>query len=226
MSRRLVVVGDRVAVLGFVLSVEDQRDAELQRELRAEVLLSENERLERMQQVLNRQPGEELHHLAVLIEADVVEAAHVQPRLEVLPADFGVENRRPCDRQRVHAVLVLQDMRLHAAILAAAAGDEAVIRTVLTPVLVEQREQLLFAFLPVDLIFDVAEAAGVTDSFFVDGHRPDLAIGRVLEFRSRCGALVRDHAALAVGDFLGQTVVSGQGLNRHVDTPLGNGVGK
>ena len=52
----------------------------------------------------------------------------------------------------------------------------------LAAVLVEQREQLLFAFLPVDLLFDVGETAGIADSFGIDRHRADLTIGRVLEF--------------------------------------------
>ena len=49
----------RVAVLRFVLSVEDETNIVPQGELGGELLLAENEGLKRMQQVFNRKSREE-----------------------------------------------------------------------------------------------------------------------------------------------------------------------
>src|SRR3989442_15007517 len=54
-AQRRLAVGDRVAVLGLVLAVEDERAVVLDRELRADHLLADDERLERMQKVLHRE---------------------------------------------------------------------------------------------------------------------------------------------------------------------------
>lgn len=54
-----VVVGNRVAELGLVLAVEHQRDAKLRGHLGRQLLLAQNERLERVEQVLRRKAGQQ-----------------------------------------------------------------------------------------------------------------------------------------------------------------------
>src|SRR5699024_9453619 len=54
-----VVVRDGVAELGLVLAVEHQRDAEFGGHLGRQLFLAQNERLERMEQVLGGKAGEQ-----------------------------------------------------------------------------------------------------------------------------------------------------------------------
>ena len=136
-----VGVRARVAVLGLVLAVEHERDVEQQRHLRREVLLPEDEGLERMEQVLDREPGQQPVHAAVRRVQVVVEAG-VDPGLEVLPAPVGVDVRRPGHGERVHAVLVLEHVRGVEAVLAAGAGHQAVVVPVVAAVAVAQLAQL------------------------------------------------------------------------------------
>ena len=61
-----------------------------------------------MQQVFGSQPREQGVHGAIVVEADVVESAHVDPGAKVLPTDVGIDDRRPRHGQRIHTVLVLE----------------------------------------------------------------------------------------------------------------------
>ena len=58
-------------------------------------------------------------------------AADVAPVLKVLPADRGIEMRRPGHCQRVHPVAVFQNMGGKCAVLAATAGHHYVITTII-----------------------------------------------------------------------------------------------
>ena len=80
-----VVVGNRVAELGLVLAVEHQRDAELGGHLGGQLLLAQNERLERVEQVLGRKAGQQAVGHAVG-GAQVVVKARVDPGLHIFPA--------------------------------------------------------------------------------------------------------------------------------------------
>ena len=87
-----VVVGDGVAELGLVLTVEHQRDTELRSHLGCQLLLAQNERLERVEQVLRRKAGQQAVGHAVG-RTQVVVKARVDPRLHVLPAPGRVDVR-------------------------------------------------------------------------------------------------------------------------------------
>ena len=76
--------------------------------------------------------------------------AGVNPRLEVLPPPLRVNMRSPSNGEGVHSILVFQDMGGVKTVFAARAWNNTVIRTVITPVFVAQRPQLLLPSLPVD----------------------------------------------------------------------------
>ena len=82
--QRALVVRNGVAELGLVLAVEHERDAELGGDLGRELLLPQYKRLERVEQVLGRQAGQQAVGQAVG-GAQVVVEPGVNPRLEVLP---------------------------------------------------------------------------------------------------------------------------------------------
>ena len=54
-----VVIRNGVAELGLVLAIEHQGNAELGGHLGGQLLLAQNERLERVEQVLGRQTGQQ-----------------------------------------------------------------------------------------------------------------------------------------------------------------------
>ena len=171
-AQRRVVVGDGVAELGLVLSVEDQRNAELGRHLGRQLLLAQNEGLEGMEQVLGGQTGQQTVGHAVG-SAQVVVKAGMDPGLHILPAPGRVEVRRPGDGQRMHAVLVLEQMGRIEAVLAAGARHQAVVGAVVLAVLIAQFPQLLLPQRPVDMAVGlvVAGMAGVADTVLLDDHR-------------------------------------------------------
>ena len=183
-----------------------------------EVLLPEDERLERVQQVFDAEPCEETMHAPVRLERDVVEAAHLEPRAEVLQSDIRIEERRPRHRERMHSVLVLEDVRRVAAVLAAAARDDAIVAAVVAAMTLEDLQELLLARRPVDPLLDFGEAAGVADAVLVDEEAGHLAIRRVLELHRRRRPLVGHHAAPAIRDVLGQPVLRFE-LLRHSHSP-------
>ena len=108
-TQRGVVVGDGVAELGLVLTVEHQRNTEFRGHLGGKLLLPEDERLERMEQVLRGQAGQQAVGHAVG-GTQVVVKTSMDPRLHIVPPPRGVDVRRPSHRQRVHAVLVFQQV--------------------------------------------------------------------------------------------------------------------
>jgi hypothetical protein len=209
---RRLGVGDRVAVLGLVLAVEDERNLVQQRHFRRQRFLAEDERLERVEQVLDREPGEEPVDAAVRRAQEVVESG-VDPRLEVLPAPLGVDVRRPRHRERMHAVLVLQHVRGVEAVLAARAGDEAVVGPVLAAEAVAEVLQPALALAPVDHpLLLLGHPAGVADAVGVEVDRLLLAVPGVLVLDRRVRPLVGDDAAAAERDLQRQPVACGVGL--------------
>ena len=203
-----VVVGNRVAELGLVLAVEHQRDAELRGHLGRQLLLAQNERLERVEQVLRRKAGQQAVGHAVG-GAQVVVKARVDPRLHVLPAPGRVDVRGPGDGQRVHTVLVFQQVGGVEAVLAAGAGHKAVITAVVLAVLVAELAQLLLAQRPVDMAVGlvVAGMAGITDTVLLNDHRFLDGVDRVLKLIAGVGLLVAHDTFLAELYVPGQAVV-------------------
>jgi hypothetical protein len=116
-AERGLGVAQWITVLGLVLAVEHQRQVEQQRHLRGERLLTEDERLERMEEVFHRQPGKQAVYPAVG-RAQVIIEAGVDPGLMVPPAPVGVDVGGPGDGERMHPVLVLQHVRRVEAVLA------------------------------------------------------------------------------------------------------------
>lgn len=80
-----VVIRNGVAELGLVLAIEHQGNAELGGHLGGQLLLAQNERLERVEQVLGRQTGQQTVGHAVG-GTQVVIKPGVDPGLHVIPA--------------------------------------------------------------------------------------------------------------------------------------------
>ncbi len=90
-----------------------------------------------MEQVLEGEPGERAVH-APVGRAEIVVEAGVDPRLEVAPAHLGVDVGRPRHGERIHAVLVLEQVGGVDAVLAPAARHQHVVAAVGAAVAVEQ----------------------------------------------------------------------------------------
>ena len=86
-------MGDLLAVLARHLPVEDQRDVELSCHLCNECLLAENEGLEGMQEVDSSVAREQPVNLPVGRVEKVVKTPDMQPVLEILPTDVGIQVR-------------------------------------------------------------------------------------------------------------------------------------
>ena len=117
--------------------------------------------------------------------------------------------RGPGDGQRVHTVLVFQQVRGVEAVLAARAGHKAVIAAVVLAVLVAELAQLLLAQGPVDMSVGlvVAGMAGITDAVFLNDHRFLDGVDRMLKLIAGVGLLVAHDTFLAELHVLGQAVV-------------------
>ena len=74
-------------------------------------------------------------NLPVRFECDVVETSDFNPIAEVRPTIFGVEYGRPSNCQRMHAVLVFQDMSRECTVFPAAARKDTVIISVIASIL-------------------------------------------------------------------------------------------
>lgn len=200
-------IGDGVSVFRFIFAVEHKWDAHFGSEPRSEIFLSEDEGLERVEEVFDTESCEQFHDAAVAGERQIVEAPDVDPVLPVLVAVFGVEDRWPCDGQRMHAVFVFEDVSLVGTVFAAAAGYEAVIGAIFAAVAIQQLQQLFFAGIPVDGLFLFGDAAGIADPVGVDCEGFFAGIDGVSKFDSGCGPLVGHDAATAEADFRGQPVI-------------------
>ena len=117
--------------------------------------------------------------------------------------------RGPGDGQRVHTVLVFQQVRGVEAVLAAGAGHKAVIAAVVLAVLVAELTQLLLAQGPVDMSVGlvVAGMAGIADAVILNDHRFLDGVDRVLKLIAGVGLLVAHDTFLAELYVLGQAVV-------------------
>ena len=117
--------------------------------------------------------------------------------------------RGPGDGQRVHTVLVFQQVRGVEAVLAARAGHKAVIAAVVLAVLVAELAQLFFAQRPVDVTVGlvVAGMAGITDAVLLNDHRFLDGVDRMLKLIAGVGLLVAHDTFLAELHVLGQAVV-------------------
>ena len=206
-----VVVGNRVAELGLVLAVKDKRDAELGGHLGRKLLLPQDKRLERMEQVFGRQAGQKPVGHAVR-GAEVVIKPGVNPCLHILPAPGGVDMRGPGHGQRVHPVFVFEQMGRVKAVFAAGAGHQAVVAAVRFPVFVAELAQFLFAQRPVNPAVGlvVAGVAGVADAVVLDDHRLFLGFDRVLKLIAGVRLLVAHHALFAKAHLLRQSVIGFQ----------------
>src|ERR1700752_1222047 len=98
-AKRARIVGYRISVLRFVLSVKNERYSVIQRNLGSQVLLAENERLEGMKEIFYRKPSQGFQDPAVLLERDIIETTDFNPVAEIVPPDVCVKNRRPGHRQ-------------------------------------------------------------------------------------------------------------------------------
>ena len=137
--------------------------------------------------------------------AQVVVEPGVDPRLKVLPAPGGVDVRRPCDRERVHAVLVFQQMGGIKAVLSAAARHKAVVAAVGFAVAIAQFPKLALPVGPVNFaLLVVAGVAGVAHPVFLDDHGLFLRMDGMLELVTAVGLLVGHHALFAVPHIPGQ----------------------
>ena len=145
--------------------------------------------------------------LAVGGEQVIVEAALMQPRLEIAPPNVGIEMRRPGHGERVHAVGFLEHQRGEHRIFAARARHQTIVRAVARAVLVAHRDELTFAFLPIELmVFSLGIAARVAKAVLVEVDGDFLRVARMLEFDRRRRPLVGDHAAFAECHFGGEAI--------------------
>lgn len=161
-----------------------------------------------MEQVLGGQAGQQAVGHAVG-GAQVVVKPGVDPGLHVVPAPRGINMRRPGDGQRVHAVLVLQQVGSVKAVLTAGAGHQAVVAAIVFAVLVAQFPQFLLAQRPVDLAVGLVMAgvAGIADAVVLDDHRFLDGLDGMLKLVAGVGLLVAHHALFAKLHVLGQAVV-------------------
>ncbi len=194
---------ERVAVLHLVLPVDHERDVVERREAGRQALLAEDEGLERVQEVLEGEPGEGPVHPPVG-RAEVVVEARVQPRLEVAPAHLRVDVGRPRHGERIHAVLVLEQVRGVDRVLAPAARHQDVVPAVGAAVAGQQVEQLALAGGPVDALLLLREAAGRAHAGRVEVNRLLLRFAGVRVLDGGRRALVGDHAARAEAHVRGQ----------------------
>ena len=216
-AQRGVVVGDGVAKLCLVLAVEHQRNTEFRGHLGGKLLLPEDERLERMEQVFRGQTGQQTVGHAVG-GTQVVVKARMDPRLHIVPAPWGVDVRCPGHRQRVHAVLVFQQVGGVKAVLAARAGHQTVIAAIVFAVLVAELAQFLFAQRPVDVTVGLVMAgvAGIADPVLLNNHRLFDGFDRMLKLIAGVRLLVAHHALFAELHMSGQAVISLQLILRDV----------
>ena len=206
--QRRVVVGDGVAELGLVLAIEHQRDAELGGHLGGQLFLAQDEGLEGVEQVLGSQAGQQAVGHAVG-GAEVVVEPGVDPGLHVLPPPGGVDVGRPGDGQRVHTVLVFEQVGGVEAVLAAGTGHQAVVAAVVFAVFIAEFPQFLFPQGPVDAAVGlvVAGVAGVADAVLLDDHRFLDGMDGMLELIAGIGFLVAHDAFFAELHPAGQAVV-------------------
>ena len=161
-----------------------------------------------MEQVLGSKAGQQAVGHAVG-GAQVVVKPGMNPGLHVVPAPGGINMRRPGDGQRVHAVLVFQQMGGVKAVLAAGTGHQAVVAAVVFAVLVAQFTQFLLTQSPVDLAVGLVMAgmAGIADAVVLDDHRFLDGLDGMLKLIAGVGLLVAHHALFAKLHVLGQAVV-------------------
>ncbi len=210
------VVGNGVAELGLVFAVEHQRNAEFGGHFGRQLLLAQNEGLERVEQHLGGNARQKPVRYAVG-RAQVVVKPGVNPRLKVLPAPGRVHVRRPGDGERVHAVFVLQQVRGVKAVLAAAARHQAVVAAVGLAVARRTARAAAPRGRPSRSghLLVAAGVAGVAHAVRLDDHGLFLRAGRVLKLI----AAVR--ASGCSSRTLCRTAPAGAGHNRPHALPAG-----
>ncbi len=140
-------------------------------------------------------------HAAIRRHQQIVMSG-VNPCLEILPAPFGINMRRPSHRQRVHAIFGSQDVRSIKAILAAGPRHDAIIAAIGAAMLIKHLAQLPFAIFPIyGVVLLLSEAASVADALLVEMDRLFLAIFCVRVFNRRVRTLIGNHTTLAEHDF-------------------------
>ncbi|MPM89584.1 hypothetical protein SDC9_136696 [bioreactor metagenome] len=150
-----------------------------------------------MEQVFGRKAGQQAVGTAIR-GAQVVVKPGMDPRLKVIPAPRGINMGSPSDGQRVHTILVLQQMCGVKAVFAATAGHQTVIAAVVFAVTVAQLAQLLLALVPIDSDFFVfAGDTGVANAVRADMHAFFDAVDRVLKLVAGVGLLIAHDALFA-----------------------------
>ena len=105
--------------------------------------------------------------------------------------------RRPGNRKRVHAVPVLEQVRLHGTVLATAPAHDTVVASVRLPVLITELVELMLTLSPVDLtrFLQLVEVACVSHASVVEGHRCLLRVSTMRILVAGHGLLI-GHVAL------------------------------
>ena len=196
---RILGVGEAIMDLGLIFAVHHERDAEHSRHPRAEYFLTENEGLERVEQIDKCETGQCPMHLRVRREKRVVKP-NLLPSLNVSPTDVGIGMRRPSHDQRVHVVFRLKKMGDEDAVLAAASGNDDVIAAIVAAVPIADLPQLALAFRPVYGFLVLGVFAGITDAVVAERGRLRIGNRFLAEFRTGDRPLVGDHAFPAKDD--------------------------
>ena len=168
--QRRVVVRNRVAELRLLFTIKHQRNAEFGSHFGGQLLLTQNKRLKGMEQIFCGKARQKAMRQPVG-RAQIVVKSRVDPRLKVLPTPGGIDVRCPCDRQRMHAVFVFQQMRSIKTVLSSASRHKAVIPAIGAPITVTQFPQLPLPVSPVDLaLFVVTGMTGIAHAILLNDH--------------------------------------------------------
>lgn len=136
--RRNIIFLCSVSILRLIFSVHHKLNSEPSSNFGADDSLPDDKRLKRMQQIGKSQAREQPVEPPVGGKQDVVKTTHMDPVLEVLPTDFGIQMRRPSNRQWIHPILIFQNMGCKRTVFPAASWNYDVI-TRGPAILIEQR---------------------------------------------------------------------------------------
>lgn len=101
----------------------------------------------------------------------IVIEAGCQPSLKIPPSPVGINVRRPCDRERMHAILITELVGSVEGIFAAGAGDDAVVGAVFAAVAVAEFNEFELSGCPVNLAFLLCHTARIADALVVEMDR-------------------------------------------------------
>jgi excinuclease ABC subunit B len=114
----------------------------------------------------------------------------------ILPADLGVDMGSPCDGERIHPILVFENMGGKCAVFAATTRDDTVVGPVAAAMLVAEGQKLALTHFPVDAFFlHFGVAAGRTHPVLIERDDRFSICRAIFKLDDGARALVRDHAA-------------------------------